>query len=406
MPLRRFSVRHQHNDRLERRAAYGPAERAVLNYDAFLEAKGEITDWPGYAPTPLVELPGLARQLAIGDLRYKDESKRFGLKSFKALGGAYAVLTLLRERIAAAHGTAPHAEALLAGGYRDIVSKVTVATATDGNHGRSVAWGAEMFGCNCIIYLHEHVSRTREAEIARFGAEICRLPGGYDESVRRCAEDAEANGWLLVADTSLGGNARVPSMVMQGYSLIVDEMAAQMDAPVSHLFVPGAVGGLAAALVAQLWETLGPDRPRIVVVEPTQADCISRSIAAGKLTPAEGSVDTFMACLAAAEVSPVAWTILARGLDDTLAIPDEAAVETMRLLADGVDGDPPLVSGESGCAATAGLIAAAHDEAVRAALGLGEASRVVVIGSEGDTDAETYRRVVGRPAEDLQRITA
>lgn len=402
MSLRRFPVRHQHNDRVEREAAYGPAQHAVLNHDAFLVAKSEITSWPGYAPTPLRHLPGLSGRLAIGDLRYKDESKRFGLKSFKALGGAYAVLTLLRERIAAAGGRAPHADELLAGSHRDIVRDVTVATATDGNHGRSVAWGAEMFGCNCIIYLHEHVSKAREVEIARFGAEIRRLPGSYDESVRRCAQDAEANGWLLVADTSLGGDARVPSLVMQGYTLLIDEMAVQMDAPISHLFVPGAVGGLAAALVAQLWETLGPDRPRVVVVEPTQADCISRSIAAGRLTSAEGSVDTFMACLAAAEVSPVAWTILARGLDDTLAIPDEAAMETMRLLADGVDGDPPLVSGESGCAATAGLIAAASDEAVRAALGLGEASRVVVIGSEGDTDAENYRRVVGRPAEDLQ----
>ena len=406
MPLRRFPVRHQPNDRLERDAAYGPQERAILNHDAFLAAKGEITGWPGYAPTPLVPLPGLARQLAIGDLRYKDEGQRFGLKSFKALGGAYAVLTLLRERVAAAGGPMPLAADLLAGSHRDIVGQVTVATATDGNHGRSVAWGAQMFGCKCVIYLHEHVSQAREAEIARFGAEICRLPGGYDESVRRCAEDAEANGWLLVADTSLGGDARVPAMVMQGYTLIVGEMAAQMEAPISHLFVPGAVGGLAAALVAQLWETLGPERPRVVVVEPTRADCISRSIAAGRLTPAEGSVDTFMACLAAAEVSPAAWTILAHGLDDTLAIPDEAAMETMRLLADGVDGDPSLVSGESGCAATAGLIAAASDEAVRAALGLGEASRVVVIGSEGDTDAENYRRVVGRPAEDLQHVTA
>ena len=406
MPLRRFPVRHQHNDRLERAATYGQAERAVLSHDAFRVAKREITSWPGYAPTPLVQLPGLARKLAVGDILYKDESRRFGLKSFKALGGAYAVLTLLLERISAAGRPAPHADELLAGGHRDIVRHVTVATATDGNHGRSVAWGAQMFGCNCIIYLHEHVSRTREQEIARFGAEIRRLPGGYDESVRRCAQDAQANGWLLVADTSLGGDARVPSMVMQGYTLLVDEMTAQADVPITHVFAPGAVGGLAAAIVAHLWETIGPQRPRIVVVEPTRADCISRSLAAGEPTAVEGSANTFMACLAAAEVSPVAWTILARALDDALAIPDEAAVETMRLLADGVDGDPPLVSGESGCAATAGLIAAAGDETVRAALDLGEASRIVVIGSEGATDAENYRQVVGRPAEDLQHATA
>jgi diaminopropionate ammonia-lyase len=158
--------------------------------------------------------------------------------------------------------------------------------------------------------------------------------------------------------------------------------------------------------VGYLWETVGNRRPRVVVVEPTQADCISRSLAAGEPTPVDGPANTFMACLAAAEVSPVAWTILGRALDDALAIPDDAAMETMRLLADGIDGDPPLVSGESGCAATAGLIAAAADETVRASLELGASSRIVVIGSEGATDAENYRKVVGRLAEDLQHEIA
>jgi diaminopropionate ammonia-lyase len=403
MKIERFPARLQANTGLDRSQAYGPAERAVLSQAALARARTEITSWPGYAPTPLVALPGLARGLGLGAIHYKDESKRFGLMSFKALGGAYAVLLLLEEHLAANGIAGATAADLLAHRHAERVRDVTVVSATDGNHGRSVAWGAQMFGCRCIIYLHEHVSRTREKEIARYGAEIRRVSGSYDDSVRRCAADAKAEGWVLVADTSLDGDARVPSMVMQGYALLVEEIAAQAGATrPTHVFVPGAVGGLAAAVVAQLWETLGPDRPRIVVVEPTRADCISRSLAAGRPTAVPGDVNTFMACLAAGEVSPVAWTILGPGLDDCVAIPDEAAVAAMRLLAEGIEGDPPLVSGESGCAATAGLIAAALDPAIAAALDLGRSSRVITLGTEGATDAETYARVVGRTAEAVE----
>jgi diaminopropionate ammonia-lyase len=163
--------------------------------------------------------------------------------------------------------------------------------------------------------------------------------------------------------------------------------------------VQAGVGGLAAALAAFFWELLGAERPRIVVVEPILADCIFRAALAGRVVTIEGSTETFMACLAAGEASPLAWTILEGGMDDVLALPDEAAMSAMRLLADGVAGDPSLVAGESGAAALAGLVAAMHDGALRAALGLGPNSRVVVIGSEGATDPSTYERVVGRSAE-------
>jgi len=407
MQIERFPARLQHNERLERSRPYGAAERRILSLDGFRAARAEITSWPGYAPTPLIELPGLARRLGLAKVLYKDEGKRFGLKSFKALGGAYAVLSLLQEQLAARGMAGASAADLLARRHADRVRDVTVATATDGNHGRSVAWGAEMFGCRCVIYLHEHVSEAREREIARYGAEIRRVPGSYDDSVRQCAADSAANGWLLVADTSLGGNARVPAMVMQGYTVLVDELVRDCGHLLpTHLFVPGAVGGLAAAVVAQLWESFGAARPRIVVVEPTRADCISRSLAAGRPTPVHGDVNSFMACLAAGEVSPVAWEILGPGLDDSLAIPDPAAVSAMRLLADGVDGDPSVVSGESGCAATAGLIAACLDPAIRRALDLGAEARVGTLGSEGATDEETYRRVVGESAETVERRAA
>ncbi|MCF3935075.1 diaminopropionate ammonia-lyase [Acuticoccus sp. M5D2P5] len=400
MPIERFPLRHQPNIALDRGRAYGGEAAAILNETGLAAAKREIASWPDYRPTPLVALPGLAARTGVGAVHYKDESQRFGLKSFKALGGAYAVLVILQDAVAAT-GPRPSAADLMAGEHRAIAGGVTVACATDGNHGRSVAWGAQMFGCRCVIYLHEHVSATREREIARYGAEIRRVRGNYDMSVHQCAADAQTNGWQLVADTSAGGSHRVPSLVMQGYTVMTDEILTALGTPPTHVFAPAAVGGLAAAIVGPLWERFGAARPRVIAVEPFQADCVSLSLAQGHLTPATGDVETFMACLAAGEVSPAAWPILGPALDDAIAIPDDAAVAAMSLLANGVDGDLPLVAGESGCAATAGLIAATFDPAAKAALGLDAGSVVVVIGSEGATDADTYRAVVGRTAEEV-----
>lgn len=387
-------VRHQPNPFLDRARPYGEAERRILSEERLAAALAEISAWPGYRPTPLVTLPGLAAALGLSEVRYKDEGARFSLQSFKALGGAYAVLTILKREVAAATGAVPDTAALADGRHAALTRRVTVATATDGNHGRSVAWGAQMFGCGCIIYLHAHVSDTREREIASYGAQIRRVPGNYDDSVRQCAADAARSGWHLVADTSANGGAEIPSVVMQGYTVLVDEIMST-DVEPTHVLVPGAVGGLAAAVLATYWERQGATRPRIVVVEPMKADCIARSLAAGRPTAVPGDIETFMACLAAGEVSPVAWDILGPALDDVLTIPDEAAMDAMRLLAAGLDGDPPLVSGESGAATTAGLVAAARDPAAREAIGLGADSRVVLIGSEGATDRETYDRVVG-----------
>lgn len=402
MPLPRFPARHVSNAQRSRDRPYGPDERRVLSHAAFRAARAEIGSWPGYRPTPLVALPGLARALDVASIRYKDEGQRFGLKSFKALGGAYAVLGVLQrhlaERLAVKDASASD---LLAGRHARAAAEVTVAAATDGNHGRSVAWGAKMFGCACVIYLHEHVSAAREREIARYGARIVRVPGHYDDSVRACAADSARNGWVLVADTAGEADAAIPAAVMQGYTLLAQEILDEVPPPEwpTHVFVQAGVGGLAAAVAAHYWELLGRARPRMVVVEPTRADCLFRTVAAGRPVAVEGSTETFMACLAAGEVSAPAWVILRHAADDVLALEDEAAADTMRLLADGLDGDPPLVAGESGAAATAGLIAAAPDAGLRQALGLDGASRVVAIGSEGATDAETYERVAGRSAE-------
>lgn len=400
MSFERFPARHGANANA-RRASYDPALRPLLSLSAFETARAEISTWTGYRPTPLVSLPGLAKALDIARLEAKDEGHRFGLMSFKALGGAYAVLRALQMQVERAGLPRPSAADLIKGAHRDLLRKVTVAAATDGNHGRSVAWGAQMFGCRSKIYLHSHVSQDREDGIARYGAGIVRVKGSYDDSVRQCAVDCEANGWVLVADTnSGGGGAEIPTLVVQGYAVMVDEMLTQLGGRVpTHVFVQGGVGGLAAAVAGHLWETFGTQRPTIVVVEPTKADCIYRSIAAGTPTPVPGDVDTFMACLAAGEISPLAWPILKPAADHVVTLPEEAAPAAMRLLAEGTDGDPAIVAGESGCAAIAGLVAVALDETLRQAIGLTAQSHVAAIVSEGATDPATYAKVVGRNAE-------
>jgi diaminopropionate ammonia-lyase len=190
--------------------------------------------------------------------------------------------------------------------------------------------------------------------------------------------------------------------------LLIDEALEQMPSKVrpSHVFLQGGVGGLAAAVIGYLWERWGGQRPRVVIIEPMRADCIYRSIAAGERTRVPGDFETFMACLAAAEVSPPAWEILKTGADDVVELPDASAAETMRILATGVDGDQPLVAGESGCAATAGLIAVALDDRARTRFGLDTRSVVLVVGSEGATDAETFARIVGEDAETVLRRAA
>ncbi|RMD61065.1 MAG: diaminopropionate ammonia-lyase, partial [Alphaproteobacteria bacterium] len=288
------------------------AARGVLDPARCAAAREEIAAWPEYAPTPLVDLPGLAAAAGLSRIAVKDESGRFGLGSFKALGGAYAVLRQLKAYIGAQTGREPSTAALLAGEHADIARTLTVCSATDGNHGRSVAWGARLFGLNCVIYIHENVSRAREAAIAHFGAEVRRVPGTYDDSVHRAAADAAARNWIVVSDTSYGDYRDIPRDVMAGYTVMTSEAIAQWheqaDAPPpSHVFVQAGVGGLAAAVCAALDQAYGEVRPRLVVVEPETAACLFASAASGRAAAIDGDLDTMMAGLAAGETSLVAW---------------------------------------------------------------------------------------------------
>lgn len=382
-------------------ALYPQPLLAIQSLAAHVAAKAEISAWPGFAPTPLHDLKALAAENGLSAIWYKDEGGRFGLGSFKALGGAYAVMRQLQRAVAAALGKSAQDIApadLLAGRYRDIVASVTVTCATDGNHGRSVAWGASLFGCACVIYIHALVSAGREAAIAAYGARMVRTSGNYDDSVRQAQQDAAAQGWIVISDTSYPGYRDIPRDVMQGYSVMAAEALAQAPLRPTHVFVQGGVGGLAAAMLAYLWETLGPDRPRFIVVEPDKADCLYRSARAGRPVVVEGALDTIMAGLACGEVSLIAWDILSAGADGFMTVSDAAAADLMRRLA---QPDMAIVAGESAVAGLAGALAARQQPDMAAALKLDATSRILVFGSEGATDPAVYEQIVGLKPQDI-----
>jgi diaminopropionate ammonia-lyase len=367
------------NAQCDRGKPYGARERAILSMEKGREAWSAIAKWPGYAPTPLLGLASIAKEAGVGEILYKDEGGRFGLKSFKALGGAYAVERLARERDPAT---------------------LTVACATDGNHGRAVAWGAQRVGAKAVIFVHETVSPGRADAIARYGAQVVRAGRVYDDTLRLCAEAARQNGWQIVSDTSWPGYEEMPCEVMQGYSVVVGEALDQGARP-THVFAQGGVGGLAAGLLSWFWEAQGADRPIFVVVEPDRAACLFACAEAGAFRTISGDFDTIMAGLACGEPSLVAWKILGPGADAFMAIPDEAAARTMGDLA-----TLGIVGGESGVAGLAGFRIAAGDAAMRAALRLDAASRVLCIGTEGATDPEVYASIVGRRAEEVAMESA
>jgi diaminopropionate ammonia-lyase len=382
---------------------YGQDKEAILNRAGFDSAEKEISGWPGYHATNLHTLPLLAQKIGIAALYYKDESTRFGLKSFKALGGAYAVFRLIQKAVAAKHnGHLPTPKEILSGKYADVVSKMTVTCATDGNHGRSVAWGAQLFGCRCVIYIHATVSEGRRAAIAFYGAEVIRVKGNYDDSVHHAAEQAAQHGWTVVSDTTYEGYRDIPIDVMHGYGVMSREIIRQLDHnPPTHVLVQAGVGALAASVCAAFWQKWGATRPTFIIIEPERADCFFQSGLVGKPVAVLGDLDTVMAGLACGEVSPVAWDILKHGINHYATLSDAHALEAMRVFAQPLGNDPKIVSGETGSTGLGLLLASQDNAQIWSALGLNAQSRVLLIGSEGDTDPTIYKEVVGRSAEEV-----
>ena len=387
------------NPAANRMTPYGARRSEILGADALALAQRELTQWQGYAVTPLHSLPALAQAMGVASVHYKNEGSRFGLGSFKALGGAYAVARLLCRELGAQLGRTLTTQDLLTPELHALCGGITVTCATDGNHGRSVAWGAQLFGCQCVIYIHATVSEGRKEAIAQYGAQVVRTAGNYDDAVRQADLDAKQYGRFVISDTSYPGYMEVPRDVMQGYQLMVEEAAQQLPERPTHIFVQAGVGGLAAAVCGYFWERDAGDRPIYVVVEPDKADCLTQSAKAGQLTAVTGDIDTLMAGLACGEVSHLAWEILEKGTDAFCVIPDDAAVAAMRLLAHPLGNDPVIVAGESAVAGVAAAIAASQSDAARQTLGLNADSRILFFGSEAATDPALYEQLVGESAE-------
>ena len=357
-------------------------------------ARAFHSSFPQYAPTPLAELSALAAQMGLKSLLVKDESQRFGLNAFKVLGGSYAIA----RHIAARLGLRPEEmtfAALRSDAARAALGNAVLFTATDGNHGRGVAWTARELGCRAVVRMPQGTVESRVENIRALGAEVTVEDCNYDGCVRLAARQArETAGGVLVQDTAWPGYTQVPLWIMQGYLTMALEADEQMVAPPTHIFLQAGVGSMAAAVAAYFRQAHPQNPPKIILVEPAAADCFFRSAANGEITAVTGEMRTMMAGLACGEPSPIAWDILKRLTTAYLSCEDAAAARGMRALAQPLAGDKAIVSGESGASTLGALLDAAADEKAREALGLGGNARVLLFSTEGDTDPVNYRRVM------------
>lgn len=357
---------------------------------------------PGYQMSPLKGLSNLANKLNIGGIWVKDESKRLDLSSFKVLGGSYAIYRLIQQRLGLAGQDLTFSD-LTNGGVRKILGDLSFAAATDGNHGRGMAWSARQMGFKSVIYVHKFTSLARIQAIENNGARVVVIEGNYDEAVRQVYTDAQQNGWEVVSDTSWEGYEDIPRWVMQGYTTLLSEaqeqLAAQGISQPTHVLVQAGVGSLAAATIGYYYSLLGADRPKTVVVEPTKAACLFRSIEAGDGKPhnVTGDLNTIMAGLACGEPNPIAWNLLSDCADFFAVCPDYVAAMGMRVYGVPLRGDPVVISGESGAVTMGALMyLMQHPSAseFRHKLGLGPDSQVLLINSEGNTSPDDFRTVV------------
>ncbi|MPL69271.1 Diaminopropionate ammonia-lyase [bioreactor metagenome] len=357
--------------------------------------------FPGYAPTPLVSLTSMAQSLGLGGLYVKDESYRFGLNAFKALGGSYAIGRYLADRLGIDIAEATF-EVLTSPATKKKLGEMTFVTATDGNHGRGVAWAAAKLGHKSVVYMPKGSSPERLKNIQREGAEASITALNYDDAVRLAADNAQKHGWIVVQDTAWPGYQEIPLWIMQGYTTMAmeayQELAAQKVKP-THIFLQAGVGSFAAAIQAFVLNAYPDAPPKVVIVEPHAANCIFRSAEAGDGKPrfVSGDMNTIMAGLACGEPSTIAWGILAAASDMFISCPDWVAARGMRVLGNPLGTDSRIIAGESG-AVTAGIVSllmtCSDLSQAREELKLNSSAQVLVINTEGDTDPDNYRSIV------------
>lgn len=353
----------------------------------------------GYAQTPLASLPNLAKQLGVGQIFVKDESARFGLNAFKALGGSYAIARYLCGKLNIPVD-ANSFNVLCSEKAKAKLGTVTFVTATDGNHGRGVAWAAKLLGHKAVVYLPEGSSQERLNNIRALGAEAEITKFNYDGAVRLAYAMSRKHGWVLVQDTAWSGYEEIPTWIMQGYTTMAQEITAQLNGIMpTHLFLQAGVGSMAGAVLgyfAALWQN---NLPVTVICEPDKAACLYKTAAAndGTLHKVIGRMNSMMAGLCCGEPCTVSWDIINNFANAFIACNDDYAARGMRLLGMPQSGDARIVSGESG-AVTAGVLAALMQDPelaqLRNELGLDENSRVLLISTEGATDKVNYLKVL------------
>ncbi|MDR3211626.1 MAG: diaminopropionate ammonia-lyase [Planctomycetota bacterium] len=360
--------------------------------------------FPEYSPTPLLKLPALAHHLGLGGVFVKDESKRFGLNAFKVLGGAYAIGRILAERLGTSIDKIS-SDDLRSAEVKKKLGGLTFATATDGNHGRGVAWTAQRLGQKAVVYMPKGSAPIRAANIRATGAECHITDLNYDDAVRLANAQAKENGWIMVQDTAWEGYEDIPRWIMQGYMTLAIESLDQLrengvERP-THLFLQAGVGSFAGAVLGFFAATLTDGCPVTTIVEPRQAACIFKSLKAadGKPHNVSGDLNTIMAGLACGEPSSISWKVLRDHATASVSCSDHLAADGMRILGSPLPGDPPVVSGESGavtCGVLEWIMASEAGAETRKTLGLDSNSRVLLISTEGDTSPEIYRDIVWR----------
>ena len=337
------------------------------------DAYSSIKKWDSYSPTPLINLSKLSKELNLKNIFYKDESKRFDLKSFKALGGAYAV-----EKISK--------------GNKDL----TVSTATAGNHGRSVAWGAKRLGLKCKIFISEFVSDERGQAMKNLGAEVIKVNGNYEKSLIECIKQSTENGWQIVQDVAWDNYLLVPKYTMAGYSVMMKEIFDQLqNNQITHIILQAGVGGMAGAMIAGIARYL-TNIPTTMVVEPDSAACVLESIKTGKIEKIDIKRESLMGGMSCGEVSLVPWEILKNSVKYCISLPDDDIAKTMKLLGNASFSNEKIIAGENSAPGVISLIASCEDQKIKKELNLDSNSNVLVIGCEGDTDREMYKKLINQ----------
>ena len=353
---------------------YSFNKREILNNitkEQIDEAYSAISKWKNYEPTPLLLLDKLSKELNLNKIYYKDESKRFDLKSFKALGGAYAVEKITK-------------------GNKDI----TVSTATAGNHGRSVAWGAKRLGLKCKIFISEFVSEARGKAMESLGADVIRVKGNYEKSLIECIKQSTENNWQIVQDVAWKDYTIVPTLTMAGYSVMMKEIVDQINnEQITHIFLQAGVGGMAGAMVAGVARYL-KNIPKIIVIEPDSAACVMKSIESGKIEKVQILRESLMGGMSCGEPSLVPWKILNKSVNNCMSLPDDDIGKAMKLFANASFGQDKIIAGENAAPGVISLIASCNDEKVKNLINLNSNSNVLLIGCEGDTDQEMYQKLI------------